>query len=622
MQARLVPPVAAAFACAFAIVLASGLVVPAAFSEDEGAPDERAALERVLDALAAHPPRTVREYRVAFRELGLVGESALPYMRALVRRYVDLPGMDDREAHAFLGDRHFHHPLPEEITFRAHPFLERVEAANAKEWFLPGEDEAWTAAEDALRRTRLHHRRLLEDHRYRAGDQTFANARTDPRFRDLELHFTWAEPYAVVQVGPRPPRSGELHAQIETLHRTYRSFLAEYGERLDLHDLMAPWGGRAGFGKGLRSFPDGAPLPVFLYADRRTFQKVALGAPYGLPIAAGDIEAWFSPAGALHVTGTNWLPESAVAQVLRWFARQKNKWGRTALGRSVLADGFAQWFAARLAGPEAERAHLDDLRRRAAAFRERELPYPVFPLEMLVSLDTDGAIAHYARSAGWPVPRRVAVQLYREQAWAFVRMLNEGPDDRHREACLEWMHAWLQRETQHGMARQVFERIFGIRDDDDREALDAVWRRHLEEIVGPEEKAGPPEPGPLDLTIGRIRVEGELRTQVILRDPDLEPDGKLLAQITLEPRRSRFDRFLRLVYHLRGADDLRTTTRPPVVLRHVPAQGPFPPWEDVWTILLALFSTGYEDLSFEGHALPEAQAFLDAWNQARTHAAR
>ncbi len=618
MQARRVRSVAAAFSFAFAGVLASGLVVPAAFSEDEAPPAERAALERVLDALAAQPPRTVGEYRGAVRELGLVGESALPHLKALVRRYVDGPGRGDREAHAFLGDRHFHHRIPEDVVFHGHPFIEAVEAGNAREWFRPEDEAPWTAAEDALRELRLHHRRLLEDHRYRAGDTAFANAACDHRHAGLTLDFTWADPYAVVQVGGALPPEA-LQTRIETLRRTYRSFLAEYGERLDLRDLTAPWGGRPEYRAGIRSFVDGVPLSVYLYGDRQILNDVNLGPGSVPPGAARECAALLSHDGTLHVADPEGLSESATAQILYWFSRQRRRWKRPWVGRDALIDGFTAWFAARLAGPEAERARLAAMQARAVAFAESERPYPVFSVQELITLVSDEEIVRYVQGRK-SVSAASAVELYRDQSWALARMLNEQGDGRYREQFLRYLDAWLRGNAQGGRRQEAV----GLRSDRDWEALNGAWHRYLsDEILGPVGVA-PPTGRRLLVELMRYGHGDEEGTLVRLSVPDAQRSSRALRAITVElPFEAQpAERFRSLYRALDAYAPMRGGTRRATTLRHKPQKSRNAPREDERLVLLALLAAGYEDVTLEDSISPEVRALLEAWKAGGARAAR
>ena len=614
---------------ATALLVVLLLAAPPAGARDDGEASESAALDRVLAALAQRPPETVRDYRIAFRELSLVGDSALPHLKSLLKRYVDGPGFDDAAAHAFLGDRHFDHPIPEDIAFRGHPFLRTVEEANAREWFSAEDEADWILARAALRAMELHHRRLVEDHRYRAGDQVFANVALDPRFAGRELAFTWADPYAVVEVGP-PTAADDLVTTIELLRRTYRTFLDEYGERFGLSDLMAPWGGRPDERPHVRSFPDGAPLTVFLYGDRETFQVVALRASdYGLPHAARDIEVWFSPAGALHASGSARLGEAAVAQMLRWFARQESRWGRIEAGRDVLSDGFAQWFAARIQGPEADHGRLTAVRTKARQFAERDRAYPTLALEKLLALSTNHEIARYAQ-VEWELPLVLGLDLFRDQAWALVRMLQQ---EEYRESFLAYMTAWLRRENQHGMNVPVFERAFGLRrDDGDWAALDAAWQRYMaHEIVGPQAGMQSPadEPAPLRPLLVQIGESGRLGrpgpTTVLLRDPEIgrpTRTGETLAEVVLEPLgpdASSAERMQRLDTLVRALD---LPHKRPVQIRFTPSKLGPPSLEDTLLVVQALWLAGYEAIAFDGTAPPGVEALLTILNEVRARRAR
>ena len=118
---------------------------------------------------------------------------------------------------------------------------------------------------------------------------------------------------------------------------------------------------------------------------------------------------------------------------------------------------------------------------------------------------------------------------------------------------------------------------------------------------------------PLDLVIHQQDRDGKPLTQVILQ----RRNGTVLATATLAPEPDddspvAASRMLGLVMALWRWEDAGTN-RSAIRIQHRPANGPFPPWEDMRLILLALLVTGHEDITFEGPTLPEAQAFVDAW---------
>ena len=601
------PLVLAAFA-----ILVLGLLGPPASGGDEIPPEERAALARVRAAIEARPPETAAEYRVVFRELGLVGDAALPDLRKLVRRYVDGPGFDDAAAHAFLGDRRFHHPIPEEITFRGHPFLVTVEEANAKEWFGAEEELAWLRAQAALGAMQLHHRRLVEDHRYRAGDQVFANLAMDRLLAKHELHFTWVDPYAIVQIGG-PLSREDLDEATRGLHAVYRGLLERYGVPLGLHDLMDPWGGRPDAQPRNRSFEDGAPLTVFLYTDRDAIEEI-VWAGSRAPSAARQLAALMSGTGVLHVVETDRVAEAAALQALHWFSRQKTHWRGRPREHDAVADGFGAYLAATIEGPHAEQARLDATRERAQALQDRDRPYPVLPLKKLVSMTSDGEVARNLQSVA--VPTALATLLYREQAWALARMLHDHEGGRYREALLGYLDRWLSGETRFGMAEQVFRRVFDLHGDEEWAVLDAAWKRYVQaEILG----TAPLDPAParklLVVEVGRSRGDGDSPlTVVLLRDPGQDRHRHFPVRVPLPPAPTTADRIQPLLAALETISRQADGERRGVLLRYTRSKlRPADPRE-VRMVLLALLVSGYEEISFHDAIPPEVRALLAAWN--------
>ena len=165
---------------------------------------------------------------------------------------------------------------------------------------------------------------------------------------------------------------------------------------------------------------------------------------------------------------------------LHWFRRQRSAWGRSPVGHDALADGFGAFVASTWDGALVA-SNLEKARARAAAFEERERPYPVIPVSVLVRVGSDREARSLLATVG--VPASLVTPLYREQAWALVRMLYDGEDGRYRPSLYAYLRAWLEGETAYGMAKQQFQRAFDLRGEEEWKALDGAWEGYVRRTI-------------------------------------------------------------------------------------------------------------------------------------------
>lgn len=451
--------------------------------------------------------------------------------------------------------------------------------------------------------------------RARVGERVIARLRNDPRFEEVELHCTWADPYAVVQVGTKF-EPGDRQRAVNLLQHLYRTFLTMYGERFELADLMAPWGGRPDLHEDQRRYEEGVPLVVVLYRDEHHFLDLALGGRTVPPVAAGGLSALVARDGAAHVRDTDRLGEAAVSQLLWWFHRQQSVWRRPLLVLDPLVDGFATWFGTHVQGPEPERQRLREMQQRALAFAAGDRPYPVFDVQDLVYALWSKVVVGEAQGAFSVLPSQ-ARAIYSDQTWAFVRMLQEHDGGAHREKLLTYVDGWL---SDRSGRLDGWMRAFGVQEQAQWEPVNAIWHAYLaKEVLGPVDVA-PPGGRRLLVELMRYGYGDEDGTLVLLTAPDMHRRDRATRRVPIQLPFASFrrERFQHLVSALAAFPRTLDGTHRHVTLvhRHLrsgKARSARVPTADERLIVLALLAAGYDDIALDETISPEVATLLDAW---------
>ena len=448
--------------------------------------------------------------------------------------------------------------------------------------------------------------------RARVGEQVIARLRNDPRFEEVELHGAWADPYAVVQVDT-PFAPGDLQRAINLLQHLYRTFLTRYGERFELADLMAPWGGRPDLPEAQRRFEDGVPLVVVLYRNDHHFLDLALGGRTVPPVGVGGVSALVARDGAAHVRDYDGLGEAATAQLLHWFSRQQRRWHRPALVLDPLVDGFAAWFGTHVQGPEPDRQRLHEMQQRALAFALRDRPYPVFDMQNLLYAGWSKVVVGEAQGDHAVLPS-VARELYRDQTWALVRMLNEHDGGAYREEFLAYLGAWLRDGGGTGQLERWL-RTFGATEEERWATADAIWHQYLAEVILDPVGVAPPGGRRLLVALMRYGRGDEDGTLVLLTAPDMHRRDKATRRVLvhLPFASSRQERFRHLVRALAAFPRTLDGKHRRVTLVHRHLRSPEAPAQDARLAVLALLAAGYDDITLDETISPEVARLLEAW---------
>ncbi len=439
------------------------------------APAPGAALPPASPPAAPAPePSPADALRAAMRE-ALAGKdaNALEIARALATRLLLLAGKDDAEAHAVLGDAEFDHPIPDIVAFRGHDFVRAVEEANAKRWFPPSEHDAFLDAVRAGARLDAHAKRLETDRAYRCFDGVRAEVAGDPIFGGYVWETMDASPFVLfwtdgTRMDPdtlarlpaaerakrveeasikRPSWRRALAEKGKVFPQVYAEILRRYGKALDLRDLMDEWGGRPDYPASKRSFRDGFPIPVFVFADEEAFRdhyehvlrcRVPSGRWGGLDDWSGTLVLHDGPSGDREEPLAEHLSLVASA-VFHAFTRQRNEWADPRWPLTFFDEGFARQTSSAtmnkdrtLAFTGVARPRLRELARFEAYVRkEFNKGIQVFPLKDFLDFEGYGTVSQWALEH-WGPMGGAGFSLFRIQAWAFVYFLNEFQGGKYR----------------------------------------------------------------------------------------------------------------------------------------------------------------------------------------------
>jgi len=478
------------------------------------------------------------EYRAfAQRFLDVGGDDGKAEAKRLYEELIEQVDPDDLTARKFLGYTDFQtdilglgeplepgsDPIPEEISNRrGYPFLNAVVEFNARRW-LDDEDEI-ALAKRAVARMRKHQQLLATDREYRAGDSIRANIATDPMLMDLNYASIWRPPYLICyssheglsdfdllkepdhkkrkqmkedMAKKRQNWSKVLEEKAAIFKGTYDEWMRRYAERFELKPLTDAYGGRPDYKVGVRSFPDGVPMCIWIFTDQNAFQQYHIEKKGG-PLPPG-VAGYFTPQTGWiflfddqatkedRVFEINKQVHEAVHQLEWWFTRQRSKWATSAVGQNAISEGIAEYLGSvemnpyrKLKFTEVEYLRLKMMQGLAKQREARQLEYPIFTIKNLVEFNTyDQAMDWGARE--WNLPRGLVMDILYQQAWAFTYFVHTYKGGKYKESWLEHFDAVLQRETQFGMAQQTFQRAFKIRDEDDWDDLQKEWEAFVKD---------------------------------------------------------------------------------------------------------------------------------------------
>jgi hypothetical protein len=495
-------------------------------------------LARIREEMRASPPSTAVAYRAYFDRLGRIrGEEARAERMILLDAYLSGPGADDEEARASAAQVSFRR-LERQVASdpsaalddlvepgRRLELVEAIPSFREQRWLVEPQEIA--DALDALRRLDRATRSQAADPVFRAGVRAEANLATDPYFGPYSRATKWGAPWLVVYTdGERltpydslklSPKTREAlraewarkraafqpiaDAYAERLTALTEEFYRRYGERLGLKTFAAEFGGRPDYPEGVRSFYDGVPIPVVVFAGLDAFRRHHAEVVKD-PIAS-LVDAYFSlqtgwvygAEDADHrLSDDDHVLRCCVRALLYWSSRQGNRWRLPPRDDpGYLATGFSIWFAGSRVSDDGRaffsvtsREIPDRMADASARLRASPEPgrssigYPVFPLERLTRFRTLRDAGEFAQDT-WGLPGEWGMFLFQEQSWALVRFLNEFDGGKHADRFVDLLGLTLSRVA----SGEAFRHAMGIGDAAGWARLNAEFQRYVREELLP-----------------------------------------------------------------------------------------------------------------------------------------
>jgi hypothetical protein len=306
----------------------------------------------------------------------------------------------------------------------------------------------------------------------------------------------------LAELAREPDRfAGLLSATAQTAQAVYQRMLAEYGTELGLRPLEAEHGGRPDLGMGVRSFPDGFPLVLWMWVGETSparerwgdWQATQFGQAAGLVrrrqlvwfIGDGEECTQVSSrdgAGTAESMDPDRTVGAVVATLLQAFGRQANKWtnfdGRSGVIPLGLGDHYARWLNARDGGQDPGLFLSEYLAlRRHFASSDRPWPVPWIPLDVLLASARSIEVRQWMQDRG--LSGDLGVLVLRAQAAGLARFLGASDDPGRRAAWTGALRAFLER----GRPREGVQKALNVRDEDDWEALQKEFESFMDGLV-------------------------------------------------------------------------------------------------------------------------------------------
>ncbi len=467
--------------------------------------------------------------RLAAEALGKIGVRSTEVLQALRRAHGQGDALLDRAIELALaalgggvvvGDE-----MPEAITWASTPSLEALELAVTQGSVR---SEELPLLERCRQEARRHAARIEGDRVFRLGEQVGANlVRSLPDLPWLEHETLWSPPFLLVALGERtaePPVAGGaadeqvplslrpileraprfralLERSAEVCQAVYRDVLARHGAALDLRPLEDPYGGRADLSIHNRSFADGYPLTIWVFAGRPVMDRLSQEGPPGFWLtgrrAPQGVSAFFegdafgratvifeSVAAHEDAERVGLMAWSAAAAVQHGFLRQRGAWRGVGPSLDPLGEAIHYQWAAWERGESGRLAPARTpwkfklwraLRDGYVAKGKR----PWFALAELLGFSSSTDAMRAVADRGFDP--RDGGELAKAQAWAFAQFLSTHADPERRA---QWGRLLaLRMEARFAMAD--IRTALRVRDEEDWEALDAEFAPWLDATFAP-----------------------------------------------------------------------------------------------------------------------------------------
>ncbi len=448
---------------------------------------------------------------------------------------------DDLEARKYLGYTDFQTDIlgrklqenedaipPDIANRRGYDYLDLVTDFASKRW-LDDEDDI-ANAKKAVARMKRHLHLLETDHLFRLGDSIRSNIAQNPQLKLLNYTTCWKPPYLVCYSSAEEIMSemdlrkiedkNERKAKKEELNKKrhqwdrvayekamifqqlYQEFMRRYADRFGLKPLTDEYGGRQDYPPGVRSYPDGVPMTIWIFSDEKSFQdyhEKHLGGRLP-PGVAGYFDPSNGPTGGWIFLFDEPNPEDRGFEINKtvhegthmleyWFTRQQSKWGFPPNSQNGFSEGIAEFLgsvqmdkARHLKFIEVNVPRLHSIKGERAAFAKKNKDYPIFPVQHMMAFSSYAEMGQWANEA-WGVEYGQAMDLFYQQVWAFTYFLNHFENGKYKDRWLDFFGAVLQRQASAEQKKQTFMRCFRIRDDDEWDEIESEWTKYMKDVI-------------------------------------------------------------------------------------------------------------------------------------------
>lgn len=506
---------------------------PIAEAGDPAPSETLATVEAEWTRLAAPTGADYRRFLERFRAVAGGEARAKELATTVITKFAK----DFKPAHDVLGHREFTFEVPEEISYRRYPFVRIVEEAGEKRWF--DDLGAYATALEAFAKCTAHAKRLADDPAFAALDVARRGIDRDEALHAYNYDAVFASPYLICYTTKErideaaiwsmaPEAKARAWAELDARRvgykrvlaekariytQVYREFLKRYGKVCDLAPLMDPFGGRPDLPPATRSYREGCPLIVWIFADqaawkdfhdnvlREPLDDVVLG--YHDPRSGIAYAYDHTPEERDNELSVN--TRIATLQLLHWFTRQRDGWGRPSSRPTWFSAGFPTWFGTvtmakdrslEFRGPG--RTNVVPLQAFKTELAQANRKMFVFPLKDLVSLEGASDVLQFGVKT-WGISPAAVDRIYRLEAWALVSFLNEGAEGKYRPAFDKLISDMMRAPRGvEGYAAERFRRAFGIDSDDAWAHLEQEFNAYYETLFKFDLGALGPKPPALD----------------------------------------------------------------------------------------------------------------------------
>ena len=391
----------------------------------------------------------------------------------------------------------------------------------------PTRTKSGAAAQIAKEKTEEHWRRLNDenDNEFHAGENIRANIAHTKRFEGLNYDAVWRSPYFICYSSAerlseldlleiedpkeRRAKRSELRERrksfraltedkADLLTGLYKEWMRLFAERLDLKELMAPYGGRPDYPPNVRTFRLGRPLTMWIFDTQESFQKFNKDIDLELEdfvagyFASGKKDGndgWiylYDDSERNRIFDINKTLHEGVHQLQYWFTRQRNQWSHPTPSQNFFKEGLAEWLGAaqlqkdgslKFVGVNLTR--LRAMQGLARQLKDQNREYPIFPLNFVTTVNRYFQAEQYAAEK-WELGDGIGI--FYQQAWAFTYFANTFDGGRYKDNYMQLFNLILHMEGGPKL-QQSFKVAFKIRGEDDWEELNDEYEEFVKGLL-------------------------------------------------------------------------------------------------------------------------------------------